>query len=764
MIVYSINLIRELFQSAVKETNNKQRMGIRDAFQMDGIKRFFSNNAFVSKPQSRASIVRLISSSDRKKQIQGMRSVVSRMQSGEDMSDLYSDVIKTIDTRSVEFKRLLNLYLVRYTQGWPAKQLICINTLLKDFGDEVLGIRHSAIEDSGLLGDGTIVRNYVSPLKAHVGGPPETRRRIADSLKNYFRADPALFLDEGLGDILKDLAFDTNHRVCAAAAASLRIVERSTRILSAKEIKRLIHHYRGSGNTEALGSLLGIMGSRPEDAGDINLLTPLLRSCSLQIFYLASSLVLAASPQLKQLVFDCLRGFLDTRDEELFLVLDYAESLLQDVQYSNSCFVIYSDDKKYNKIKKLGLLFRRLDAISEAEIRRHSGDPEVAAAVLKEALQADHFVEGFFVGTSNADEVVRVLYCAESISARWLGAVQKFLECAEHVSEHQKYIYLCGRYASTIPKEMERILCVDIKLLVNEAARFYLNLHRRGVLTKEEALRHLGALQKNQAAKERVRMIVNRLKTGDVRLFDAFCSIKRNESLGGAPNALRTVSADPGSILDIKPYCLDEEASVAECMQTEDAVSSESLGGAVFQVPDDSKLRWLRFAESQKPSFGRGAGSMRLIDTDGLKGLLNIADENVVLQVDILEAPLDIHYECQGSLHSTRVETEGILPLLRVDRLSVNTEFRLTIRKSVYDLHLDIRNFIHLLEHSADEIERRFQASAAEIVLDRHILEGICTESPFGFSAFGLELYGRHTDAETALRGEREALKMFEIK
>lgn len=766
-------------------------MDIKNRFKMDEIRKFFSNTSFVTRPMGRDLIVKSISSMNKKKQVHGMRSLVSRMQCGEDMSDLYSDIIKVIDTRDVEFKRLLNFYLVRYTRGWPAKQLICINTFLKDFGDETCGIRHCAIEDSGLLGDGAIIKNYVNAMRTHGSSDSaETRCKVAESLRNYFAADPKLFLDEGLCEVLRSLASDPDPDVCACAIGSIRTIERDTRILSGAEISKLLSNYTSSGNTEALAGLLGLMRNRAEDIVCTSSLSSLLDSPDLHMFYLASSLIISMDASYKQTVFDRLGGFLDCKDEELYFVLGYAESLIADVHYENSCFVIYHDDKKYNKVRKLSLLFRRLDDVSIPEIRRQCRDSELTGVILKQALRADYLMEELFCNGSQ-EEIILTLYDTEPISDRWSAAIRLFLYNARDVMEKRKYIYLSGRYSREIPSEIDNIQGQNIPSLINELIRFYMNLHRRGLMDQEAMLKHLGTLQKSYLAKDRIKMVVNGIKMHGMRLFNTFCNIKgaSNSNEHEETSSLKTsITPTSANVLNIRPYGFDQsECNItgsldhAGCMEgqgnpsnTDPIFDNELCDSEMFSGQQSTAfLReeenvWLRFAESQmnERHEARGIKCAKLIDTSGLKGVLGIVDYDVVLQVDILELPLTIRYEYRKQMYSREIGSERVIILSKVCPSAVNSKFILSIGRSVYELSLDVENFMYPLRCSRDELENEFRNIKNRIVLESFDagMAYAIDDTSLAFSVFSSNFYGKLLDDKVVLKGTKDGLSLFQTR
>ncbi|AFN83163.1 vesicle coat complex subunit [Encephalitozoon romaleae SJ-2008] len=779
-------------------------MGIKDAFGMSEIRKLFGDDAFVASPLSKSQIVKYISSPSPKKQMQAAKSLMCRMQCGEDLSDLCNDVIKAIDTRDAEFKRMLNLYLVRYIQGWPAKQLICINTMLKDLGDGNKEMRYCAIQDSGLLGDGVVIKNYINPLKEHGKSQvPETRRKVADSLQNYFRKDSKLFYDSGLCDLLKDLAFDEDPSVSASALNSIQVIEEETKILSTEDIYKLFRRNTESGSKEVLGSLLEVMRNRVEDFHDPSLLVGLLATSNLRVFYLASSLLISIDPSYKQMVFDHLKGFLSSYDEELYLVLDYAESLLKDVSYDNSCFAIYHSDKKYNKIKKLRLLFKRLDATSIKEIKNQCRDEELLSVILRESLDADYLIEEPLKCIHRSDEMIRVLYEADTIPEKWEGVVRELLMNARKVEERQKYIYLCGRYVHEVPLEIMNIQNLGIPSLTNETIRFYLNLHRRGVASLEETLAYLRLIQKG--SKDRVKMVINELKVRGIGVFATFCDSKKRDFDGA--DAKRFVTVKPkeksSSILDVKPYYgLEEnrligddsekiteefpggEESLAEsCFSLEKGSgnadgrsdvtgdsaalpSSYSHHPTLFLGKQDEENVWLRFAERQYSiggKRGKEEESMRLIDTNGLKGILSISNDEVILQVDILESPLVIYYKCKGRLNNVRVDAEGVFPLFSINLSVVNSKFSLTIGKSTYGIHLGIRSLMVPYKCSKGEFEKGFQELKDYILLDGLDMERTypVDSYSFSFSVLGSRFYGKHLDNQVILKGSKKLLGLF---
>ncbi|KAH9411257.1 putative adaptin [Ordospora pajunii] len=823
-------------------------MGIKDAFEMKDISRLFENCSFVSEPLEKAVIARFISSMDKKKHIEGMRSLVCRMQRGEDMSVLCNDVMRAIDTRNVEFKILLNHYLVKYTQEWPAKQLMCINTLLKDFGDESQDIRHSAIEYSGLLGDGTVIKNYISALRVHASSKcADTRQKVACSLKNYFAKDPQLFRDEGLCDLLRYLVFDGNHAVSACAMNTVRAVEEAfavkehARVLSVADINRLFEKYSRCRSRDALGCLLEVMKNRASEFNDTALLGCCMASCDFRVFYLGSSLAIMIDPSLRQPVFDHLRGFLSTNDDELYFVLEYAELLVEHVQYDSSCFAIFDNDSIHNKIKKIRLLFNKLDDVSIAEVKRQCNNLRLTGTILAESIRADYPIEDLFQRTGSIDEAIRILYKADVLSAKWGVLLNQFLNSISGINEKQKYIYLCGIYCHTVPAEIILIQRQSSVHLTDELIRFYLNMYRRGIHGIGITIESLINIQKHSTSKEKIRMVVSTLKAQGLCGFRVFCSLKRNDSIHEAQHSeyLHPVAK---SILDVKPYYgyddsgigkphddCERQMNIRKCLvRGESFIESEFVGrgqetcyeqdnacasanthihnstsnrelydrsstiqqsiadpqdacsrsmSPLFTAHRDEENTWARFAECQphadlpdtQETYTAENGIIRLIDTNGLKGALCIANNEISLQVDVLESKISIYYECRGWPSRKRIAQEGTYPLLKIDSCAINSNFRLTIGKSIYDVLLDVSLFMKPFSCTKDDFVKSFAAQRDSITLQtcnakhlhllankRHAFE--VGNGLFAFSILGSAAYATHSANQVVIRSTRRVL------
>lgn len=60
-----------------------------------------------------------------------MKKVIAGMTIGKDMSPLFPEVLKCIQTDDLELKKLIYLYLMNYAKSQPELALLAINTFIK---------------------------------------------------------------------------------------------------------------------------------------------------------------------------------------------------------------------------------------------------------------------------------------------------------------------------------------------------------------------------------------------------------------------------------------------------------------------------------------------------------------------------------------------------------------------------------------------------------------------------------------------------------
>lgn len=159
------------------------------------------------------------------------------MSRGLDCSEFFADVVKNVASPSLEIKKLVYIYLLRYAESEPDLALLSINTIQKALNDQnqvvramairvMSGIRVPVISQIVALG----IKRCVTDMSAYV------RKSAALAIPKCYRLDPTTLpqLTEYMSTLLGDRSF---YVVGAAVMAYLEVCP---------EKWELIHpHYRG---------------------------------------------------------------------------------------------------------------------------------------------------------------------------------------------------------------------------------------------------------------------------------------------------------------------------------------------------------------------------------------------------------------------------------------------------------------------------------------------------------------------------------------
>lgn len=85
---------------------------------------------------------------------------------GKDVSSLFMDVLKCVETTNLEMKKLVYLYIINYAKTQPELTLMAVNTFRKDSRDKSNPlIRALAVRTMGCIGVESIVSYLCGPLK-----------------------------------------------------------------------------------------------------------------------------------------------------------------------------------------------------------------------------------------------------------------------------------------------------------------------------------------------------------------------------------------------------------------------------------------------------------------------------------------------------------------------------------------------------------------------------------------------------------------------
>ena len=131
-----------------------------------------------------------------------------------DVSGLFPDVLKNMQTEDLEQKKLVYLYLMNYAKTQPELVILAVNTFVKDAEDPNPLVRALAIRTMGCLRAEKIIDYLCDPLqKCLRDDDPYVRKTAALCVAKLYDLKPELVMDNGFLEQLKDMVADSNPMV-----------------------------------------------------------------------------------------------------------------------------------------------------------------------------------------------------------------------------------------------------------------------------------------------------------------------------------------------------------------------------------------------------------------------------------------------------------------------------------------------------------------------------------------------------------------------
>ncbi|KAJ7206030.1 adaptin N terminal region-domain-containing protein [Mycena pura] len=151
-----------------------------------------------------------------------IKRVIASMTVGKDVSGLFPDVLKNMQTEDLEQKKLVYLYLMNYAKTQPELVILAVNTFVKDSDDSNPLVRALAIRTMGVLRAEKIIDYLCDPLQKCLRDEnPYVRKTAALCVAKLYDLKPELVIENGFLDQLHDMIADSNPMVVANTIAAL---------------------------------------------------------------------------------------------------------------------------------------------------------------------------------------------------------------------------------------------------------------------------------------------------------------------------------------------------------------------------------------------------------------------------------------------------------------------------------------------------------------------------------------------------------------
>ncbi|PIL26202.1 hypothetical protein GSI_11957 [Ganoderma sinense ZZ0214-1] len=163
-----------------------------------------------------------LNSEYKEKRKDAIKRVIANMTVQKDVSGLFPDVLKNMQTDDLEQKKLVYLYLMNYAKTQPELVILAVNTFVKDTDDPNPLVRALAIRTMGCLRAEKIIDYLCDPLqKCLKDDNPYVRKTAALCVAKLYDLKPELVIENGFLEQLRDMIADSNPMVVANTVAAL---------------------------------------------------------------------------------------------------------------------------------------------------------------------------------------------------------------------------------------------------------------------------------------------------------------------------------------------------------------------------------------------------------------------------------------------------------------------------------------------------------------------------------------------------------------
>ncbi|KAF9999476.1 beta-adaptin [Entomortierella chlamydospora] len=164
---------------------------------------------------------------DRRKD--AVKRVIANMTVGKDVSSLFPQVVKNMQTEDLEMKKLVYLYLMNYAKSNPDLVILAVNTFVKDTDHVNPLIRALAIRTMGCIRVDKILDHLCEPLrKCLQDDNPYVRKTAAICVAKLWDLDQERAIENGFVTMLLDLVSDSTPMVVANAVTALAEMQESS--------------------------------------------------------------------------------------------------------------------------------------------------------------------------------------------------------------------------------------------------------------------------------------------------------------------------------------------------------------------------------------------------------------------------------------------------------------------------------------------------------------------------------------------------------
>ena len=158
--------------------------------------------------------------------MKGMKVLLAMLSKGKDIPEYFPDVVKNVVVKSVEVKKMVYMYMVRYAdfdQTCREIALLSINTFQKDMNEANPFIRGIALRVMTSIRVDDVIQIQLHAIRScAIDGSPYVRKCAANAIPKIYYLDPSKL--DHLKGLLETLLKDNSTMVLGSALAAFNEV------------------------------------------------------------------------------------------------------------------------------------------------------------------------------------------------------------------------------------------------------------------------------------------------------------------------------------------------------------------------------------------------------------------------------------------------------------------------------------------------------------------------------------------------------------
>jgi AP-1 complex subunit beta-1 len=160
---------------------------------------------------------------------EAVKKVIAAMTVGKDVSMLFGDVVKCVQTNNIELKKLVYLYIMYYAKSQPDLAILAVNTFDQDSKHANPLIRGLAVRTMACIRVPKILEYLAEPLRKSIKDKdPYVRKTAAVAIAKLFDLNSEMAIEQGFVESLNELLTDENPMVVANAVAALAEISQTS--------------------------------------------------------------------------------------------------------------------------------------------------------------------------------------------------------------------------------------------------------------------------------------------------------------------------------------------------------------------------------------------------------------------------------------------------------------------------------------------------------------------------------------------------------